>query len=373
MIDAYEIGIQLALQDGVSAGLQVIARELGALDRAVAATAGRLEGLTRTAAEAQRAVAAVGGGRTPAAAGPEVVDTAMPDGVPAAIPVAGTPRAQAGAAPVALPVGGTAAFELPAAVPGVRVAASAGPVAPAGAVRVMPAAAAVAATPTGPASPSVTPAAPMPARLLPEVAAGTRATPVSASPAPPTRPAATAGLLVLPVINPPPQRTPPAGSEQAAMPAASGRQPAAPIRGSMPELVAARGPVMPRPLAAAQPRRGAGRVDATPPVTPPVTQGIAAAARAPVSPGVLGRGLASSAVSGSERRRTSNGELGDRPATPVGQSQEGGRSGGDVMLDGRLVGHWLADRMGRDAGRPSAGTTAFDARQAPAWAPSGSF
>lgn len=373
MIDAYEIGIQLALQDGVSAGLQVIARELGALDRAVAATAGRLEGLTRTAVEAQRAVAAVGGGRTPAAAGPEVVDTAMPDGVPAAVPIAVTPRAQAGAAPVALPVGGTAAFELPAAVPGVRVAASAGPVAPAGAGRVTPAAAAVAATPTGPASPSVTPAAPMPARLLPEVAAGTRATPVSASPAPPTRPAATAGLPVLPVINPPPQRTPPAGSEQAAMPAASGRQPAAPIRGSMPELVAARGAVMPRPLAAAQPRRGAGRLDATPPVTPPVTQGIAAAARAPVSPGVLGRGPASGAASGNERRRTPNGELGDRPAAPVGQSQEGGRNGGDVMLDGRLVGHWLADRMGRDAGRPSAGTTAFDARQAPAWAPSGSF
>ena len=43
------------------------------------------------------------------------------------------------------------------------------------------------------------------------------------------------------------------------------------------------------------------------------------------------------------------------------------------MLDGHLVGHWLAERMGRDAARPSAGTTQFDPRQAPAWMPAGAL
>lgn len=63
----------------------------------------------------------------------------------------------------------------------------------------------------------------------------------------------------------------------------------------------------------------------------------------------------------------------ERPAAPAASAQDGGRSGGDVMLDGRLVGHWLADRMGRDAGRPSAGTTHFNPRQAPAWKASGAL
>lgn len=49
--------------------------------------------------------------------------------------------------------------------------------------------------------------------------------------------------------------------------------------------------------------------------------------------------------------------------------REGG--GGTVMLDGRLVGQWLVERMARDAGRPGAGMTGFDVRQGPAWVPSG--
>jgi hypothetical protein len=48
MIDAYEIGIQLALQDGVSAGLEVISRELAEVDRAVAATSAGIANLTQT-------------------------------------------------------------------------------------------------------------------------------------------------------------------------------------------------------------------------------------------------------------------------------------------------------------------------------------
>ena len=62
-----------------------------------------------------------------------------------------------------------------------------------------------------------------------------------------------------------------------------------------------------------------------------------------------------------------------RPAVPPPQTQDGGKSGGDVMLDGHLVGHWLAERMGRDAARPSAGMTQFNPRQAAAWTPSGAL
>ena len=58
MIDAYEIGIQLALQDEVSSGLEVIGRELAELDKAVAASSAGLAALTQAAQGAARAVAA---------------------------------------------------------------------------------------------------------------------------------------------------------------------------------------------------------------------------------------------------------------------------------------------------------------------------
>ena len=62
----------------------------------------------------------------------------------------------------------------------------------------------------------------------------------------------------------------------------------------------------------------------------------------------------------------------DRSAAPDADSGGGGGSmTGSVMLDGRLVGHWLSEAMAREASRPGAGPTFFDARQAPAWTPSG--
>jgi len=42
MTEAYEIGITLALQDGVSDGIAIIRRDLAALDRAIAATSANL-------------------------------------------------------------------------------------------------------------------------------------------------------------------------------------------------------------------------------------------------------------------------------------------------------------------------------------------
>jgi hypothetical protein len=57
--------------------------------------------------------------------------------------------------------------------------------------------------------------------------------------------------------------------------------------------------------------------------------------------------------------------------TPREQGDMGG--GGTVMLDGRLVGHWLSEQMARQASRPPGGTTFFDPRQTPAWTPSGAL
>ncbi len=62
---------------------------------------------------------------------------------------------------------------------------------------------------------------------------------------------------------------------------------------------------------------------------------------------------------------------GSETAGPGGSGGQGGGGGTSVVLDGRLVGYWLGERMARDAARPEAGPTFFDARQGPAWTPSG--
>lgn len=68
------------------------------------------------------------------------------------------------------------------------------------------------------------------------------------------------------------------------------------------------------------------------------------------------------------------GLLSGETASP-GQEGGGGneRLAPTIELDGRVIGQWLSEQMGRQAARPSAGTTFFDPRQSPAWTPSGSL
>ncbi len=54
-------------------------------------------------------------------------------------------------------------------------------------------------------------------------------------------------------------------------------------------------------------------------------------------------------------------------AAPPAQAASEGPSGGDVYLDGTLVGRWIADHLAREATRPPAGATGFDTRLTPAW------
>ena len=65
MIEAYEIGIKLALENGVSEGLALVQRDLAAVDKAVEASAARLAMLARAAQAAVGGVAAVAGAPAP--------------------------------------------------------------------------------------------------------------------------------------------------------------------------------------------------------------------------------------------------------------------------------------------------------------------
>ena len=75
--------------------------------------------------------------------------------------------------------------------------------------------------------------------------------------------------------------------------------------------------------------------------------------------------------SGNSSGSWSDGWAGRGPVFPAGAAAPAasgsGGGGGAVMLDGRLVGRWIADRMGREAERAPAGMTRFDARQSAAW------
>jgi hypothetical protein len=57
------------------------------------------------------------------------------------------------------------------------------------------------------------------------------------------------------------------------------------------------------------------------------------------------------------------------PPAPAQASSEPDRSESNIYLDGEVVGRWLVERLGRDAGRPPTGTTGIDGRLSPAWFP----
>lgn len=54
-------------------------------------------------------------------------------------------------------------------------------------------------------------------------------------------------------------------------------------------------------------------------------------------------------------------------AAPHAPSPTTGPTGGDVFLDGTRLGHWIATSLARSAGRPPSGTTGFDPRLGVTW------
>ena len=343
MVDAYEIGIELALQDGVSAGLEAVAKELAALDAAVAASSAGLMALVRTAGLAVEAVAAVGGVRVRA-------------------PVA---------APAAVGGGGTDATAAPGerTVPVVRDEAQ-GATAPAAA------ALGVAERVAVPVTAVEMPGAAVERILVREVSRDVERVPVVAPVAVVTRPADAVGAA------PSPERVTAYCPDGSAVPVralvretvfeAGMPRDMAGVRVGRDDLVAAGAapaPILRAEVARAMPERRAISLDgAAPPNRGAASAGFDDGRRDAVAPmpGALTAGVAGS----DGRGRGGAAGASERTAAPMRMAAGPGGSG-TVLLDGRLVGEWLIDRMARDAGRPGAGTTSFDPRQGAAWTPSG--
>ena len=372
MVDAYEIGIELALQDGVSAGLEAVTKELAALDAAVAASSAGLMALVRTAGLAAEAVAAVGGVRVraPASAEPAAVRPGVPEGE--------TPGERRGA---------VVRDEGPVAEPG-PVSRAAAPVdagravaagvererggEEAGAVAAVPAGAGAAPAAGGPDGREVVSREVERAPVVAPVAVVTRQTEAGASipdrvrgdvprggetSAVPVRTAVRGEDGVT-------ARVAPVVRDENASPA-----PLRPVRATAERMMAARAAPVRADVERALPRRQAAPVAESQAL---LRQGRAVNGREPASR-EPGDGRAAMAPVGSVERATQGKRAmgADQAVAPMRMAVGSGGGGGTVLLDGRLVGEWLMDRMARDAGRPGAGTTSFDPRQAPAWTPSG--
>ncbi len=351
MIDAYEVGISLALQDGVSAGLEVIMRELQALDAAVAASAAGLRGLMAQAQQAAAVTARAGRPLPMTVAAPGGEAAAVSAAVPAAAARQAT-RAEVAASPAAeMRAASVAPTSRPVATEEVRGAVQAAP-------RIVTAAATApgsAAVPGGPVAPppvAVAPAVlgtipavprPVPAMVAQALGPGLGAAPGRGSGmAQPPRTLPATPLAALPASGP---RFEMSVLAFAAAPDAVPRPAAAPAIRMLAPPGAAGAAALPR-----MPALVSGPLAPQAPRLPPAAPSAAMPAPVPGAPVFAGR-----------------------PAAPPPPAAEGGRGGGDVVLDGRLVGHWLADRMGREAARPGAGTTGFDPRQSPAWTPAGTL
>jgi len=366
MNDAYTVGLTLALEDGVSAGIEAIRRELGALDQAIVAStaslvrlqevargavnagvaqAGAMVALTRDSAAAAARQAAVPP-RTPVATMPEAasVGPAAQSGTQDA-PVAAPPRALVAATN---PDDGEAA---PAA-PVVRASAEPSPLTP------KTSSAAIVGAPVQAVAAGIAQAA-APVTVGPVAAfeQPTRARPIAAeasvsmapSPAirePSTPPASTPALLTTTEpAAPPPARPPSIGimAMPMALPVApEKRQPdqaAAPvmrIETAAPAVSfeAPRQPDMrPAPSMAPPPRGSPMLPTAEPPRRSPDRERVASVA--------------------------------PRQATDRHREQS---MSGTIVIDGTELGRWMADYLAHAASRPPSGGVGFDPRMTPVWA-----
>lgn len=331
MIDAYEIGIQLLLQDDVSAGLAVINRGLAEVDRAIAATSANLAGLVSEADRAAKAVATAVGAKVPqpvasepkaAVATGEVPNRPAKESSPAAITTAPVDAGgqRAGEPPTA-PFKATSREEQQ---PRQE------PLASSGAERVS--------TASAPAK-----LAGSDAEVLKRREAGPA---ISAGETAPVRKIEGAR----PSVDVPMRR-----SDRQASSAAAKRSGAAAPNSTL-AVTATIGPS--RAVLSSAP--ALSQVGA--PMAGQSAGGPDRAAAAPWSSGHLVTPQVSSARSI------------ERAAAPQSPGRERAESGGGaVMLDGRLVGQWLSEHMAREASRPPSGTSFFDARQTPAWNVSGAL
>jgi len=333
MVDAYEVGIRLALQDDVSAGLAIIHRELADVDRAIAATSAGLVQLIREAQASSKAVAGIARVVSrPAPSEDLAAAPAQAEQVPAKAterPVVEEPRSTAAAGPSA---------------PSERTVAAQTSVAPA------------VETPSSSESSAAPVSAPHRANVsdVPSLVINQHFS-AAQEPGPTAAIAKTAMSPVRSAVQPQ-RRIDALRADPVQSPAA-----AAPVLSDAPKpngsLIASIGTAFPS-LQRVTEQNISGTADRLGLQPSPATEPHSAAApwfRNDIRPAV--------------QRQSMQQDRAIAPQ-PTSRDQTEG-SGGVVMLDGRLVGHWLSEQMARDASRPPSGTSFFDPRQSPAWTASG--
>lgn len=344
MIDAYEIGIQLTLQDDVSAGLAAINRELAEVDRAIAATSANLGNLTQLAEGAGKAAVAGVSKRVATVAGPSVAED-RPE--PANVPTSksgGEQQAEPAASPAVVVAAGEAVGEAVA------------PTAPSGTVSVAEAKPSSANLPGETTAPSAPPAQ--------EPAIVSAAPAVRAASEPAAAPTAVAKEFATELT----QTDLPGVASSSPAPAAAVARAAAPEKAASAPRASGERVVTASIAQAVASRRVHRRVEDAPSMPAPIPM----SGSEPLARGVT---KAAAPWSGVETRVLAPATAGsERAAAPSARQQDRGEAlGGTVMLDGHLVGYWLAEQMAKDASRPPSGTSFFDPRQTPAWTASGSL
>jgi hypothetical protein len=316
MDDAYEIGIRLVLENGVSSGIAALKDDLAAYDRALMVTTGRLRILSQASAGA-----GIGGGlvapASASAAGP--AGHSLAGGSETVPPDAEAERRRETPAPATLPAASRPPQTIMTAAPAMPrvslVGRVAGPLE--GALR----------APVAPEQPT---------RAAVEARQGTT---------PPARAQASIPAAVTMIAVSPP-------SYARYAPALPAGQPPAVAAPERPQGLDSRPISMPAPdqreirqapLAVREPFRPPAW-DTVPPNAPTTASGAqvpAWSASAPAAPTV--------------------------PAAPAAPAASTGPAQGDVFLDGTRVGRWMSDRLARDVDRPQSGVTGFDPRLGPAW------
>ena len=357
MLEAYEIGISLALQDGVSTGIALVRRDLDALDRAIAATS---QNLARLQAQAGAA------GSGPASVQAPVPQVARQTVLPqqsqterATIQkVADNPPPMAKAftdAPMLPPPSVMARTNLqqPAitqSTPPIPVAVSTAVSTPQLSGANQPPANLAFSAPRP--SPDPPPARPGTPRSLDRPPPTTARTPIPVAlpttgtiPGPPPAPAhpdrpATPVIAPLHAARPRHHATAQAGHSRPSDPDATSLSVTAPPTAVRPPAISAR----------AQPRAAHA-------VTPAGAQPRAAYAFVPAAPI-------------SQRASTQTGTSPTAPATsavPPAAAPPTITLQGDIILDGTRLGRWMTSSLARQAARPPSGPTGPDPRQTPLW------
>ena len=402
MLEAYEIGISLALQDGVSDGIALIRRDLAALDRAIAATSQSLTRLQVQAGtpspvhvpSATQPKPMVQAASSPAVPEQQALPATPKD--PVHPPMSNQPRPDAPVLDIRSPISGrpTSAMEpsiqnppqrpqpaisvvstsslrsspsattpqqLSTEAPPASSQLQANPVAPQGPAKLAP--------PSAPAGPSVPAAVQIVSKVAADPPTASRQPPVAAAmPLLATRPPDVA----VPLLAAPPPRAARALLVTPGSPAAPARLPPAvphlqqpspvppPRHTGHSQHVASHhaqapsrrdSPVEPAPRPRADSPVHTGHHAAVPQAQPSTS----ARAAAPAGQSVL------APTSAPQPTRTSS------FAPPPTPSEQTITLQGDIILDGARLGRWMTSSLARQAARPPAGPTGPDPRQTPLW------